>query len=517
MGPKSMHKNQFIFGAFVLTIAGLFSRFVGFFYRIFLSNQLGAEGMGLYQLIFPIYGISISLCCSSIQTGLSRFIAGGIHKHGAKKDRTYFQCALFLSMSLALFSALALHIFADTIALHILNDTRCTPLLRMLSLAIPVCAVHSCIVGYYYGQQKTTIPATSQIVEQIIRMSAIFLFYRIAHTGGQTFQVIHAVYGLVIGEIGALVYCMICFGPLWAKNSQRTLSETAIVSPSGNDFCSCMGELISLVLPMTANRLCLSLLQSGESIMIPDRLRLFGLSQNDALSLFGTLTGMALPFILFPSTLINSLAVMLLPEVANAQAAGNQTRIRQTSGISIHLSLTLGILCLGVFRHFGIALGTVIFGNELAGNYITQMSFLCPFLYLAVTLASIINGLGNTKTTFINTLLSLCIRLGVVFFFMPTMGINAYFYGLLISEILLTALHLRYLYRSGSVRINLTESVLKPAITLLPITLTTAFLERLLDTKTHLTELPINLLSGAWFVCGFLGIIYLWREKGSDE
>ena len=66
MDAKISHSNRFIRGAFILTLAGLFSRFAGFFYRIFLSNQLGAEGMGLYQLIFPIYGICISLCCFSM-------------------------------------------------------------------------------------------------------------------------------------------------------------------------------------------------------------------------------------------------------------------------------------------------------------------------------------------------------------------------------------------------------------------------------------------------------------------
>lgn len=510
MDAKASHKNRFIWGAFILTIAGLFSRFAGFFYRIFLSNQLGAEGMGLYQLIFPIYGICISLCCLSIQTGLSRFIAGEADTPKSQQERIYFGCALFLSLTLALASALTLYLFADFISLAFLNEPRCGDLLRMAALAVPVCAVHSCIMGYYYGLQKTTVPAMSQIVEQTIRMTAVYLLYCIDKNQGRPFPVIHAVYGLVIGEVGALIYCMLAFGPLWAKRGKTSTSLP-------QDFRICMGRLIALVLPMTANRLCLSLLQSGESILIPVRLRVFGLSQGDALSLFGTLTGMALPFILFPSTLINSLAVMLLPEVAKAQSTGNQNRIRHTSGLSIHLSLTLGILCLGIFRHFGGALGTVIFHSEQAGSYITQLSFLCPFLYLSVTLASIINGLGNTKITFIHTLLSLSVRLGVVFFVMPSLGITAYFYGLLISEILLTALHLWFLYRTASVQINLSESVLKPSTTLVPVTLTAAALEQLLNTKTHLTDLPIYLLSGAWFVCSFLGIVYLWSEKDSDK
>lgn len=522
MGTKKHKQNQFILGAFILTLAGLFSRLAGFFYRIFLSQQLGSEGMGLYQLVFPIYGICMSLCCTSIQTALSRFIASENNQKKGQNRRTYFGCALVLSLSLALFSSLAMYIFADVISVHILGDERCIPYLRMMSMAVPVCAAHSCIIGYYYGLQKTTVPALSQVIEQSIRMSAVFVIYQFTQARHQDFQVIHAIYGLVIGEIGALVYCLCAFGPLWSREKRQTASVTKVADRAAgksNPYKSasvpsaCMRQLLHLVIPMTANRLCLSLLQSGESILIPGRLRLAGLSQSDALSLFGTLTGMALPFIMFPSTLIHSLAVMLLPEVARAQADGNNQRVRHTSDLSIRLSLVIGILCLGVFRYFGKALGIVVFDNGTAGNFITQMSFLCPFLYLSVTLGSIINGLGKTEITFFHSLCSLGLRLSVVFFVMPKIGITAYFYGLLASEMLLTALHLGYLCRATGLRMNLIESVLKPAFTLLPVCISTSALQNWLNMKTHLPELAIYLLAGVWFVCSFLGVIFLWSEK----
>lgn len=520
MKAKHLNKNQFIIGAFILTLAGLFSRLAGFIYRIFLSQQLGSEGMGIYQLIFPIYGICMSLCCTSIQTALSRFIAGEAYQEKQNRSRTYFGCALALSLSLAVISAAAMYFFADMVSIHILGETRCAPLLKMMALAVPVCAAHSCIIGYYYGLQKTTVPALSQIIEQSIRMGAVFLIYQITKSHGTDFQVIHAVYGLVIGEIGALVYCLCAFGPLWSiKSGAPSVTSGTMMSDTlmtGNSVSACMKKLLRLTVPMTANRLCLSLLQSGESILIPARLRAFGLSQSDALSLFGTLTGMALPFIMFPSTLINSLAVMLLPEVAKAQAAGNRKRVQHTSDLSIRLSLIIGILCLGVFRYFGKALGIVVFDNETAGGFITQMSFLCPFLYLSVTLGSIINGLGKTEVTFLHTLCSLAVRIGTVYFMMPKIGITAYFYGLLASEILLTALHLGHLCRTAGLKMDLTESVLKPAFTLIPVCFSTSALQNWMNIKTHLPELAVYLLAGAWFVISFLGIMALWSEKSTD-
>ena len=71
----SFKKNPVLSGALVLTLAGFLSRIVGFFYRIFLSQQIGAEGMGVYQLIFPVFGICFSLCCGPVQTAVSRYVA----------------------------------------------------------------------------------------------------------------------------------------------------------------------------------------------------------------------------------------------------------------------------------------------------------------------------------------------------------------------------------------------------------------------------------------------------------
>ena len=494
-------KNQLIFGAFILTAAGLACRFAGFIYRIFLSNQLGAEGMGIYQLVFPVYGLCMSLCCGSIQTALSRFIA----REKSAKRRTYFFCALILSLGLALASSSILFAFSDQIALIVIGEPRCALLLRIMALAVPVCACHTCIVGYYFGLQKTNVPAIAQVFEQIIRMGSVFVIYQATLASGKEFRALYAVIGLVIGEIASLVFCLFCFGPLMAKEKSANNNRRWA-------FSLCMKQLLALAIPMTANRLVISLLQSTEAVLIPGRLKLFGMEQAEALALFGTLTGMALPFILFPSTLINSLSAMLLPEVAKAQAADDPARIRKTSDLSIRLSLFLGIMCLGIFSFFGEAMGLVIFGSETAGKFITQMSFLCPFLYLSITLGSIINGLGKTNITFLHSFLSLCVRLFTIIFIMPRLGITAYFYGLLVSEFILTGLHLNYLHRTYRLRLDLYEYVLKPAFILLPVCFSTAFLQNIIQAKNNLPEIAGYLLAGVWFVCSFLLLSYLWRH-----
>ena len=60
--PLSHKTHPLITGTILLTAAGLLSRVLGFFYRIFLSRTIGAEGLGIYQMIFPVYGIFLSVC-----------------------------------------------------------------------------------------------------------------------------------------------------------------------------------------------------------------------------------------------------------------------------------------------------------------------------------------------------------------------------------------------------------------------------------------------------------------------
>ena len=196
--------------------------------------------------------------------------------------------------------------------------------------------------------------------------------------------------------------------------------------------------LISL--PLAANRLILNLLQSVEAVFIPNRLMAYGLSNADALGVYGVLTGMSLPLILFPSAVTNSVSVLLLPIVAEADAGGRRAAVRRAVMTSIRCCLLLGFGCTAMFLLLGRAAGRLLFHSELAGSFILTLSFICPFLYLASTLNSILNGLGKTVRTFLFSVVSLLLRLLFVFFAIPVFGIRGYLWGMLASQMLQTLL-----------------------------------------------------------------------------
>lgn len=140
-----MRRKSLVAGAIILILANLTTRFIGFFYRIYMSNTIGAEGMGLYQLIMPIYMLAWSITSSGFTTTISKLTA----QENAKRQYGNMGRVLKQSVSICLFISLAvsglLFYFADFISLHVIKDARTLISLRILAFAFPFMSAGSCI------------------------------------------------------------------------------------------------------------------------------------------------------------------------------------------------------------------------------------------------------------------------------------------------------------------------------------------------------------------------------------
>jgi stage V sporulation protein B len=444
MVPFMKWKNPLVGGTLILTLTGLLSRFIGFFYRIFLSNVFGAEGMGLYQLISPILSLSFSLTVSGIQTAISKYVASETSTHDYKKSFRTLWAGFLIAMTLSVLCALGIYIWSEQIAAIFLMEPRTAPLLRIISLSIPMATVHSCINGYFYGIRKTAVPAISQLSEQICRVGSVYLIYDVCQKHNIELTISFAVVGLVIGESASMIVSVIA---ILSRAHKLFPKRDYLSSPSGarkehlfSIYSNMIRQLLQLAVPLSANRLIINLLQSVEAVYIPNRLMAYGLDSAGALGVYGVLTGMSLPLILFPSALTNSISVLLLPIVSEADERGDHRTVRRAIMTSIRYCLILGFLCTAAFLLFGRAAGQLLFHSDLAGSFILTLSFICPFMYIASTLGSILNGLGKTNQTFVFSIVSLLLRLLFVFFAIPRYGIKGYLWGMLASQLLQTSL-----------------------------------------------------------------------------
>ena len=432
-----LQEHTLIRGTLLLTITGFITRIIGFIYKIYLADLLGAKMLGIYQLVFPVYGICFTIYGAGIQTAISQNIAAELSSKGEKAaPKRILITGILMGLSLALLLSGIVYFGAEWIAAFFLLEPSLAPYLQILSVLFPFCSVSACINGYYYGISQARVPAVTQIIEQIVRVSFVFLFCSLLPVDDITGCRI-AVWGLVAGEIASNLY------NVW----KVTRSISRIPGSLNPRHTGVLRNLLSLAATLTATKLVISILHSTESVLIPAALKKFGCTMEEALSIYGILTGMSMSFLLFPSTITNSLAVMLLPNVASSYAAGNTKKIKQAVTLSVKYSLLIGLLCTAVFFLFGRDFGTVFFHNIDAGSYLVVLSWLCPFLYLGTTLTSIINGMGHTTVTFCYTLLSLSIKILFLIFAAPVFGIRGYLVGLLVSQLLLTLLEVIYLHR----------------------------------------------------------------------
>lgn len=439
---KAKTSHPLIVGTVILTITGLVSRLIGFFYRIYLSRLFGEEGMGLYQLLNPVLSLSFSLTAAGYQTAISKLVAEQTAKEG-RISMGPMAAGLSISLPLSLLCNAAVYLGADFIAGSLLQEPRTAPMLHILSFSIPMSAVHACVNGHFYGVKRAGIPAASQLLEQISRVGCVFLLSGRSLSLGQAPSIHAAVLGLTLGELCSMLFSLAAIRLGGDNRKSLPGSPGHRISPLGGLYPG----LLAMALPLTANRIVLGLLQSVESVSIPARLRLYGYDNTTALSVYGVFTGMAMPFIFFPNALTSSVAVLLLPVISENYALGNHTAVKKATVKTIKYCGLMGVCCMAGFLLLGRWAGTELFDSPLAGYFITTLGFICPFLYLDTTLSSILQGLGMAGHIFVMNVFCLLIRLAFVFVAVPRFGITGYLWGLLVSQLTLGILYLICLRR----------------------------------------------------------------------
>ena len=421
-------RHKLFRNAAILTIAGFISRIFGFLFRIFLSRSFGEESVGLYQMIFPLYILCLSLSTAGLQTAVSRITAEKTALGHNKEADGVLTAALCLAVVISLIEILVIQDQAGSIAGSLFGDDRCMELILIISYALPFAAVHSCICGRSLGLGDTMLPAASQLIEQCVRILTVVLLWIFLRTCGLTPSIRLAAAGVVAGEMAAALFTV------------RGLRLQRPVRAG-------IRELLAFSAPLTANRTALTLLQSIEAVSIPASLIRYGMSATEAVSLYGVLTGMALPCILFPSALTGSVGTVLLPAVSAASTSGNRRSVFLLLRKAIVSCFSLGLACCLFFLLFGKMIGRFLFHSADAGRFIITLAWICPFLYVNSSLLNAVNGYGRTGTSFLISMSGLLIRIAGVFLAVPQFGIQGYLWALLGAQLCTTVLASAFVVR----------------------------------------------------------------------
>jgi len=452
----NINRRKILTGALILTAAGVITRVLGFVYRIYMSNIMGAEGMGIYQLIMPIYVLAWSISCAGFNTTVSKLTA----QERAKGE--YGNMARMLKQSVVITSILgvlltgALYFGAEFLALNFFNDIRVVMPLQILSLAFPFMAAGTCMRGYFIGLQETKIPAINQVLEQVVRMAIIYMLAARFVPRGLEYAAAVALIAIVVEEIFSFLFVFVAYKH--HKKKKVTLNILPKLS-SAQTLTLIMG----MALPLTGNRVAGSLLAAWENVLIPQRLQMFGMSATEAISEFGRISGMAIPLIFFPTAVLTALSVTIVPAVAEAAAAKDMRSIAPVASKALLFASVTGMGAAALFMFFSHELGMAIY-NQQIGIMLMMLGVMCPFIYMQIVLSGVLNGLGCQMFIFRNSLLSSGISIAFIYVLVPQYGLVAYIFGWLVSLVVVIAMGLYKIRQFMPIEMEFSRWFIRPLL-----------------------------------------------------
>ncbi len=447
-----MKNNAFLVNTVILTGTSIFLRIIGICLTSFLSQKIGAEGIGLYQLIFSVYTLAAAFAISGISIAVTRLVAeeAGTSAHPTS---TVLRKSIGFASTVSICVALALFSLSGFIGTNVLNDARTINAIKILAPSLPFMAVTACFRGYFIGRGKIFKAASSQIFEEMIRMSIIIGTISYFLPKGLEIACYSIVIGSTVAEMIGCAYVSILYLLDKRKNRIEYAPEKGVLK-----------KILAISLPVAASFYLRTGLRTAEGILIPSSLERYGLSNKNALSQYGIIMGMAMPIILFPSVLLFSMSTLLVPEIAKANASGNQCRVSNTVSRVVQMTALLAILCSGIFIFFSGHLGMTLYHNGESGEVMMILAPLLPLMYLDIVVDSMLNGLNQQLHSLKYNILDSIVRISMIFLLIPLWGLPGFYAAIFSSSILNSLLSIRRLVKVAKIRISPANWIIKPVL-----------------------------------------------------
>ena len=445
--------HSILAGTLLLTATGLFSQVVGFLYRIVLSRMIGAETMGLYQLVMPVYSVMLSLTAVGLTVAVSTLSA----RHHALGDpgtvkltlRRALECFFLVAVPLGAAVILA----SDPISVYLIGDARTRLGIVLLVPCVLLTGVENLHKHCFYGIGRVRPPAASETVEQVIRASAVILLLAVLLPRSEEKTVGIIVAGMVLCEICSAVTLSVLFRNFWRRNPPPPARSTVT-----------RRQLAAIALPVGATSLLGTLLGSANAVMIPARLVAGGARASQAMAEFGVICGMTLPLLALPTGFIGALCLVMVPDLARRTAQGSRTAAagfldRVVTATSLFMAPAMALLAV-----IGPTVGRSLFRNESVGAFIVPLAVGTLLGCYQSVLGGALNGLALQGRGARNAIVSDAVQLACTWLLVPRWGLAGFVFGFLLSSAAGMALNLISLLRAAQLRPRLFSWFVRPVL-----------------------------------------------------
>ncbi|UOF91819.1 polysaccharide biosynthesis protein [Fodinisporobacter ferrooxydans] len=454
-------RNVFIRGAFVLGIAAMLSKLLGSVYTIFLQNIIGDRGIGLYQMAYPIYATLLNFSTAGFPIAISKFVAERLaigDDQGAKK---VFRISLFVLAISGLFFFVLLFGSASFYA-KLSGDPAAKYAIQAIAPALLVVPIMSALRGYFQGWQTMEPTATSQVIEQLIRVATILIgsVWLLQLGFGTEIAAAGAAFGAVTGAIAGLITLLIV---AWRKRNVFLYRSSMRVVASESTG-RIIQQLVYYALPISLGALVVPLMNNVDVLTVVNELKQSGASQMQATEMFGLLTGRAFKLMMLPATFATAIGAALMPAIASAKAVNNTFLIKNRIDMAMRMTMLMGMpaavgLCL-----LARPVDTMLFKTSDGWDTIAIMSLGILFSTVQVTSSAVLQGLGNVYIPVANMMFGAVVKYVLNVILVPLYGINGAAWATVLSYFVACMLNLWSVYHRTHISFDLKAWLIRPSL-----------------------------------------------------
>ena len=435
----------------MLTASALLIQTIGMLFNVYISNKIGTEAIGVYQLILSVYFFAITVANSGINLSTVRIIseqeAFGMES-GIKKAMK--KCLLY-SMAMGFIAFLLLFFFAPKISSYILHSKVSSTSIIVLAFSLPFISVTSCINGYFTALRKVKKTIFTEITSQIFRILIVVIFLIYIFPSGLDYACIALSLGSTVSEVLSCIFLVIFFIYDKRKLNSNTYKDTNYTK-----------QILRIAIPISFTSYIRSGLSSLKQLLIPLSLEKSGLSSEMALSKYGIINGMVMPLIIFPCTLIASFSSLLIPEFSSMNAKKQMSKINLSLEKILKICFIFSFLMMGIFWCFSSELNKFIYPNTELSYFIKLLCPLSILIYIDKIVDSVLKGLDKQVSVMGINILDLTSSIFLIYFLLPIKGISGYIIVLFVSELLNGVLSLCLLIKHTGLNIDFTNWIIKP-------------------------------------------------------
>ena len=393
-----LSKKSFVKGAAVLAVAGIIAKLFGALFRIPLINIIGTEGIGLYQLAYPIYSFLLIVSTAGIPTAISKLVAEKIALKNHREAHRVFVISVKLMLAIGITIFIIFSVGSRMVA-RILGSERAFYSILVISPCLVFVSLLSAFRGYFQGMQNMVPTALTQILEQVGKLALGLFFASLFISKGPEYGAAAAVAGVTLSEAGALVTIILIY-----RKKRRQIMAQIKSSPRASYRESdrpLLVRLLKIAVPVTTGSAIMPLVCVADAVIVVNRLKQIGIEQAKAESLYGILTGNANPLINFPAVLTIALAMSLVPAITESFSARDLGGMRKKTSTGIRLTLLIGIPAAAGMAVLAEPICALLYKRisaediKTAAELLTILSIGVVFLSLVQTLTAILQGLNK--------------------------------------------------------------------------------------------------------------------------